>query len=109
MTTIGELNKRFSLQTSTRVSDGAGGFTTSWATIATVWGKKTTHRSDEAVQAMKETGTATHNIRIRYRTDVKSSWRVKDGNKYMTIIGPPVEVNEGMGKRWLDLTVREAA
>lgn len=101
-----ELNIRITFQAQTKVSDGMGSFTTVWTDMATVWAKKTTHRSDEAVQAMATTGTAVHNFRIRYRTDIKSSWRVKEGNKYMAIIGPPIEVER---KTWLDVTVKEAA
>jgi SPP1 family predicted phage head-tail adaptor len=101
-----ELNTRITFQRQTKVSDGAGGFTTSWTDLATVWAKKTTHRSDEAVQAMATTGTAVHNFRIRYRTDVRSSDRIKEGNKYMAIIGPPIEVER---RAWMDVTAKEAA
>jgi SPP1 family predicted phage head-tail adaptor len=103
---IGDLNKRVILQYPTRAADGMGGFIITWADAATVWAKKTTHRSDEAIQAMSMTGTAIHNYRIRYRTDIKSSWRIKDGDKYMNIIGPPIEVER---RRWLDITAKEAA
>ena len=111
MTTTGELNKRFSIIRNTKVADGAGGFMTTKAVLATVWGKKTTHRSDEAMQAMQTTGIAVHNIRIRYRTDVRSSDIILDiaANKYMAIIGPPMEVNESIGRHWLDVTCKEAA
>lgn len=108
-TAAGDLDKRIELQYATKISDGLGGFITSWVSAATVWAKKTTQRSDEAVQAMAITGTAIHNFRIRYRTDVKSSWRIKEGNKYMAIIGPPIEVDEGGGNHWLDITVKESA
>ena len=108
MTAIGELDKQITLQAPTQVSDGMGGFTVTFSDIDTVWAKKTTHRSDEAVQDMKETGTATHNWRIRYRRGVRASWRVKHGNQYMAIIGPPIEKDEGGGRHWLDITVKEA-
>lgn len=97
---------RITLQQPSRVSDGGGGVTVTWVDVATPWAKKTTHRSDEAVQAMAQTGTATHNFRIRYRSDVRASWRIKEGDRYMAIIGPPVEVER---RRWLDITAREAA
>lgn len=103
---------RIKLQYKTRVSDGGGGFTETWVDAPTgfadgkIPAKKTTHRSDEAVQAMAQTGTATHNFRIRYRSDVRASWRIKEGDRYMAIIGPPIEVER---RRWLDITAREAA
>jgi len=106
MQTISELNKRITLQAQTKTPDGAGGFQVVWVDMATIWAKKTTHRSDEAMQAMAMTGTAIHNYRIRYRTGIKSSWRIKDGDKYLNIIGPPIEVER---KRWLDIMCKEVA
>ena len=69
---IGDMRNRITLQYKTRVSDGMGNFTESYVDAATVWAKKTTHRSDEAVQNMQATGIALHNFRIRYRRDVKA-------------------------------------
>lgn len=86
-----------------------GGYTAVFKDEATIWAKKTTHRSDESVQAMAMTGTAIHNFRIHYRNDVESSWRIKDGDKYMAIIGPPIEKDEGIGRRWMDITAKESA
>ena len=107
MTDIGGLNKRITLQHQTKVPDAYGSFTIVWADLKTVWAKLTTHRSDEAVQAMKQTGKAVHNIRIRYRGGINSSMRVKYGNRYMAIIGPPIEVDGG--RHWLDIVVEEAS
>jgi SPP1 family predicted phage head-tail adaptor len=101
-----ELDTRITFQRQTKVPDGAGGFTTIWIDLATVWAKKTTHRSDEAVQAMAMTGIMIHNFRYRYRTDIRSSDRIKEGSKYMAIIGPPIEVER---RTWMDVTVKEAA
>lgn len=106
MTATGDLDHRVTLQYPTISRDTAGSVTTTWNDAATVWTKKTTHRSDEAVQAMATTGTATHNYRIRWRSDVRANWRVKDGVKYLAIIGPPVEVGR---REFLDITAREAA
>ena len=99
-------NTRITLQYSTRVSDGGGGYQTTWNDDATVPSEKATHRSNEAVQAMATTGFAVHNHRIRYRRNIRSSWRIKEGNSYQNIIGPPVLV-EGK-KRFLDITAKEA-
>ena len=85
-----------------------GGFTETWATYATVWAKKTTHRSDDAIQAMQLTGIAMHNFRIIYRAGVKTSHRIKEGNYYMTIAGPPIEIDQGGGRRWLDIIAQQA-
>jgi len=103
-TSPSELNKRITLQYRTRVSDGMGGFNETWVDAATVWAKKTTHRSNEAVQGMMTTGLAVHNYRVRYRKDVNSSWRIKDGDGYLNIVGPPVEID---GRRFMDITAKE--
>jgi len=101
----GERNKQIELHAPTKASDGMGGMPTVYVKVATVWAKKTTHRSDEAVQAMATTGLLTHNYRIPYRTDVKSSWRIKEGNSLMSIIAAPIEVGN---REYLDITAKEA-
>jgi SPP1 family predicted phage head-tail adaptor len=107
MPRTGEMNHQIVLQYPTRVTDGMGGFTTTWNTAATVWAKMTTLRSDEAIQAMAITGTAVHNITIRYRTDVRASWRVKFGSRLFAIIGPPVDIN--FRHEFLELKCKESA
>lgn len=103
-TSPADLKHRITLQAQqTRAADGMGGFTITWNSIATIWAKKTTHRSDEAVQAMATTGITIHNYRIRYRTDIKHSWRILDGNKYMNIVG----ITEVERRTWLDITAKE--
>ena len=104
-------NTRIKLQYKTKTPDGQGSFTEAWVDVPSdasdgkMAAQKTTHRSDEAVQAMATTGLATHNFRIRYRQDVKGSWRIQEGVKFMALIGPPIEVER---RRFLDLTAREA-
>lgn len=107
MTTIGDINHRITLQYKTIVMDTMGGRTETWNTAATVWAKKTPYRSDEAIKLMKETGTLMVNYRIRYRSDVQASWRILDGNKYLVIIGPPITVDLGPGRMFLDITAKE--
>ena len=103
----GDLDTYISLQYKMQVPDGAGRFTTTWTTAASVWAKKTTLRSDEALVAMAQTGTAIHNFVIHYRKDVRANWRIKEGSRYYSIIGPPIDVN---GRHlWLDIKCKEAA
>lgn len=104
---IGDLDRQIILQYKTRVTDGMGGFTDTYVTAATVWAKITTLRSDEAVQAMATTATVVHNITIRYRTDVRSGWRVKYGSRYFAIIGPPIDLN--MQHKFIELKCKESA
>jgi SPP1 family predicted phage head-tail adaptor len=103
---IGELRTYISLQHKTQVPDAAGRFTVTWSTVSSVWAKKTTLRSDEAIQNMAISGSAIHNFVIRYRKDVRGDWRIKEGNRYYNIIGPPIDVNAE--HRWLDIKCRES-
>lgn len=107
MTRPGERDRQISLQYKTRVSDGMSGWTDTWVTAATVWAKLSTNRTDEAIQAMSTTGIAIHNINILYRTDVRSNWRIRYGNRYFAIIGPPIDV--GFKHRELDIKCKESA
>lgn len=103
---IGDLNKRIELQYSTKVSDGMGGFSTTFVTAATVFCAIWPISALEQVQAMATTMTISHRIRIRYRSVLKSFWRIKFGTRYFSIVSilNPSERNE-----WLDLLCKEAA
>ena len=107
MPRTGELDRQIVLQYKTKVSDGMGNFTETYHDAATVWAKMRTLKSDEAIQAMATTGTAIHNITIRYRTDVRASWRVRYGSRYFAIIGPPIDVN--FKHEFLELKCKESS
>lgn len=102
---IGHLNKRIILQCPTRTSDGMGSFTTVWAEDSKVWAAIWPTSAKEQIQSMKETLTVSHRIRIRYKSSVLSSWRVKFGSRYFNIVSlvNPEERNE-----WLDIMCKEA-
>lgn len=106
-TSPADLNKRITLQYPTKVGDGMGGFTNTWADAATIWAGIWPLRGDEAMAAAQAGGTITHRIRIRYRAKIRTSWRVKFGNRYFNIAGPPVNIGEE--NRWMDLLCKEAA
>ena len=101
-----EFNTRITLEYPVQVPDGGGGITKTWSIAATVWAIVNDFQSDEMVLAMATTGALIKKIRIRYRTDVKSNWRVGIDGKYSNIIGPPT--NPDKRRRWLDLRVKEA-
>jgi SPP1 family predicted phage head-tail adaptor len=96
------------LEYQTKTSDGMSApVGSAWVVAATVWAKITTMRSTEAITNMQATGVAIHNILIRYRTDVKSSWRVGHRGKYFSLIGPPIDLN--MRREYLDMKCKEVA
>jgi len=99
---IGKLNRRVLFESENRSADGAGGFTRTWSTIATVWGALTHKTGKEAVVAMQQTNTALFNLKIRHCTDIDASVRA-------TIAGEVYNVRNGFNKDqrqiYLDLTV----
>lgn len=91
---ISDYNKRLELQKKTQVSDGVGGFTNTYTTECTVWGSIWPTSSKEQLQAGQISGEITHRVRIRYRQVVRADWRIKFGNRYFSIIGPPINLKE---------------
>ena len=103
---IGDLRHSVTIQYSTRVADGAGGFTVTWATAAEVYAAIWPISAKETVQAMGQAMTITHRIRMRYRANIRSSWRIKHGSRYYNIVSI---INPNMDRKWLDILVKEAA
>lgn len=103
---IGDLNKRVTVEMPTNAPDGMGGFTITWATHATIWAAVWPVSAKDQVQAGQQTLVITHRIRIRHRSVFKSSWRLKLGTRYFSIISI---INPGESDRWLDLLCKEAA
>lgn len=102
-----EFNARITLEYQSRVSDGGGGFTDTWVaasdqgdpanpSIAAIVNE---FQSDETVIAMQFSPQKIIKIQIRFRTDVKSNWRVKYKGRYYNILGDPIDVENN--RRWL--------
>lgn len=102
---IGDLNKRVEIQVPTNTTDGMGGSTVVFSTTATIWAAIWPVSASEQVQAMQTAMTISHRIRIRYRSVLKASWRIKFGTRYFAIVSiiNPNEKNE-----FLDLMCKES-
>ena len=74
--TIGDLRHRVSIETAARTSDGGGGATVAWTLVADVWAAIWPRVSDETFDADRVAGKATHDIWLRYRSDVKPEMRI---------------------------------
>ena len=99
-------NQRITFQAPVETEDSYGGKTKTYVdTNITVWARMNTLRSDEALIAMQTTGKAIHNINIAYRSGIRADFRIKHGNKYYDIIGPPINVR--FENRELDIKVEE--
>jgi SPP1 family predicted phage head-tail adaptor len=58
--------------------DGFGDVVTTWSRVATVWGSIEPMYGREFLQARQVQAEDTTRIRIRYRADVRPSWRIEE-------------------------------
>ena len=103
---IGALNKIVTLQYPTQVADGMGGFSLVWNSAGTIFAAIWPASANEQIQANAPTMVVSHRIRIRFRRDIKASWRIKYGEKYYGIVSI---INQNMSNRFLDVLVKETA
>lgn len=103
-TSPSELNKRITIQSPTQVADGMGGWTTTYATVATVWAAVWPVSAKETLKAGQTAMEITHRIRIRYRAGIDASYRVLFGTRYLAIVSI---INQNESGEWLDLLCME--
>ncbi len=70
---IGRLNRRIELQPPKRVM-GENGYVTEWETAETTWAEFMKVRAE----SIAFSGGMKLEIAVRYRTDIKKGWHVKD-------------------------------
>jgi SPP1 family predicted phage head-tail adaptor len=83
----GDLRHRVAIESVTRTSDGAGGSTTEWHAVADVWAAVWSRTAGETFTLDRVAGTASHDIWIRYRSDVAPDMRIRLGNRIFDILG----------------------
>lgn len=80
---IGNLRHRITIEQRTLASDGMGGSTETWSTLATLWAKVEPKSAKHKWIAESLTEITTHVITIRNRDDIDSSMRIKwDGRTF---------------------------
>lgn len=75
----GRLRERVTIQQRTMASDGMGGQTETWSTLATVWAgvlPRQANREALVIAANQLQARSGFDVRIRYRDDVSPSMRV---------------------------------
>lgn len=82
---IAELRHRITIQSITEVSDGQGGKTENWSTVATVWARIEPVSSRERLYSDKLEYQRTHKIAIRYRSDITNDMRILFNGRYFQI------------------------
>lgn len=96
MIDCGKLNKRITFQAGTESNDGEG--KTIWTDSFTVWAAVLPLTGNRRYLAQQLDASISGTIIIRYRSDVKSSMRIKFGTRYLSIISirNPEEKNESL-------------
>jgi len=90
-----DLKYKIIIEQPTETTDSQGGFTTTWATLHTIWAAINPVKNwENAISLQNETRT-THKITIRYVSGLTNKMRVNFGGRYFNInsILNPEEAN----------------
>ena len=79
------LQHKIVIETPTEVSDSQGGFTTTWATFATVWAAINPVRNWENPISLQNETRSSHKITMRYLSGLNNKMRIKFGSRYFNI------------------------
>lgn len=102
----GQLDKRITIQSRTVTTGADGSRSAPWTDDATVWCQFLKGSSREFVAAQQVNSDVTHLIKIRQRSGVTASHRLKFGTRIMNIVGPPIDTGEG-GEELLITAIEE--
>lgn len=73
----GLLNHELVLEAPAETPDGAGGFTTVWTEVATVWARLEPLDPAREIWAGRDAAEQTHRITLRFRDDLKQGMRLR--------------------------------
>lgn len=90
----GILNSRGVIQQRVNTADDTGGATVQWQDVATVWLRVAPGEGREFWAIQHSQPLATHEITIRYRTDVTAQMRVKVNGAIYRIVAPPRDAKD---------------
>jgi SPP1 family predicted phage head-tail adaptor len=81
----GDLTELVDIEQEARVSNGQGGYTTSWSKLADEWAEIIGMSGDEALLAGVQRAVQQWRVTISRRDDVKPRHRIKWGDLYLDI------------------------
>ncbi|MCB1500464.1 MAG: phage head closure protein [Bauldia sp.] len=82
----GWLRHRIVIEAPIASPDGAGGETVTWDMLASVWALVEPVGAGETVRAGRLTGTVTHAVTIRFRSDVAGGMRVAYRGRHYRVL-----------------------
>lgn len=91
----------------TRTPDGGGGFTRKYRPVVDgiVWAEVRPIQGNERIRAMQTAANATHQVTMRYRSDLTADHQLIHEGRTLKIVSPPVDLDEQ--HQWLELLCRE--
>lgn len=105
MTAIGNLNRRLILQAPVETADGAGGFSRSFAAVATLWAQVVPVSARAAITADGLGAALRYTIVIRVRDDITTRHQLIDGTHVYRVIA----VRPDADRRFLEIEAEERA
>lgn len=81
----GQLRHRIKIQEQARTSDGAGGSTIAWNTIATISARVLPLAGQELFEAQKQNPKVSHRVEARYRAGVTAKNRILFDSRILNI------------------------
>lgn len=83
---IGALRHRVVLEAPDRISDGGGGATVTWSTVAELWASIDPRSGGERLVGEGVAGGMSHVIAVRYRSGVEPAMRFRLGSRRFEIL-----------------------
>jgi SPP1 family predicted phage head-tail adaptor len=83
---FGKLRHRLILQSPTETLNEINEVVNVYADVVTVWGSVEPYTGTWGFSAKQINVTAKGRVKIRYRSDIEVTWRIKFGERYLTII-----------------------
>lgn len=101
----GKLRHRITLQQPQVTSNTIGEEYPTWADVATVWAAVEPATGSWYYAGQQAESKVDGRVRIRYRSDVLSTWRIKFGDRYLSIVSilNPQERNKELTIMYLEL------
>lgn len=84
---IGHLRHKVELQSPSHATDAGGGAVKTWTTLAHLWAKITPVSNNESVRQGKVQESITHNVTVRFRSDIGTNYRLLYESRAFNIRG----------------------
>jgi SPP1 family predicted phage head-tail adaptor len=85
MNSIGKMRYQVKLQSPTSTTDAGGGRSQVWSTLGTIWANIVPKSGTERYKHDQIEDTTTHDVYIRYRSDIDAKYRILYGSRVFSI------------------------